>query len=52
VKLGEQVEEHKKATLKYEITMRSKAASVGNIVGPNVPVSMTEVRSCQICGLY
>jgi hypothetical protein len=40
------VEEHKKATKEYEIKMRAKASSVGNIVGPKVPVSMTEVILC------
>ena len=36
----------KKAEAKeFEQKMRQKASTVGNIIGPNVPVSMNEVRS-------
>ena len=38
-----QVEEKKKEAREFEIKMRQKASTVGNIVGKNVPVSLTEV---------
>ena len=38
-----QVEEKKKEAREFEIKMRHKASTVGNIVGKNVPVSLTEV---------
>jgi seryl-tRNA synthetase len=34
----------KKAVLEAEQAMRAKAATIGNLVGKEVPVSMTEVR--------
>ncbi|PFH53442.1 hypothetical protein AMATHDRAFT_137224 [Amanita thiersii Skay4041] len=37
-----QVEEKKKETREFEIQMRQKASTIGNIVGKNVPVSLTE----------
>ncbi|KAF8802386.1 serine-tRNA ligase [Phlegmacium glaucopus] len=37
-----QVEEKKKEAREFEIKMRQKASTVGNIVGKNVPVSLTE----------
>jgi len=37
------VEAKTKETKEFEIVMRSKASTVGNIVGKNVPVSQTEV---------
>ena len=38
-----QVEAKKKEAKEFEIKMRAKACTVGNIVGKNVPVSLTEV---------
>ena len=38
-----QVEEKKKEAREFEMKMRQKASTVGNIVGKNVPVSLTEV---------
>ena len=38
-----QVEEKKKEAREFEIKMRQKASTVGNIVGKDVPVSLTEV---------
>jgi seryl-tRNA synthetase len=40
-----QVEEKKKEVKEFEIRMRQKASTVGNIVGKNAPVSQTEVSS-------
>lgn len=40
-----QVLAKKKEALEFEVKMRNKAAGVGNIVGKNAPVSLTEVRS-------
>ncbi|KAF8236167.1 serine-tRNA ligase [Tricholoma matsutake] len=37
-----QVEEKKKEAKEFEIKMRQKASTVGNIVGKNAPVSLTE----------
>jgi len=37
------VEAKTKETKEFEIVMRSKASTVGNIVGKDVPVSQTEV---------
>jgi len=37
------VEAKTKETKEFEIVMRSKASTVGNIVGKNVPISQTEV---------
>ena len=34
-----------KETKEFEIAMRAKASTVGNIVGKGVPASLTEVRS-------
>lgn len=39
-----QVEAKKKEAKDFEVTMRQKASKIGNIVGKNVPVSLTEVR--------
>ena len=39
-----QVEEKKKEAREFEIKMRQKASTVGNIVGKDVPVSLTEVN--------
>ena len=41
--LDAQVEAKRKETKEYEITMRQKASTAGNIVGKDVPVSSTEV---------
>lgn len=38
-----QVEAKKKEAKDFEVTMRQKASTIGNIVGKNVPVSLTEV---------
>jgi len=38
-----QVEKKKKEAKEFEIKMRQKASTVGNIVGKNAPVSLTEV---------
>lgn len=38
------VEAKKKEAKEFEIAMRSKASTVGNIVGKNVPTSQTEVH--------
>ena len=38
-----QVEAKKKEAKEFESRMRTKASTVGNIVGKNVPVSLTEV---------
>jgi hypothetical protein len=43
--LDAQVEAKRKETKEYEIVMRQKASTAGNIVGKDVPVSSTEVRS-------
>lgn len=43
-----QVEEKKKEAKEFEIKMRQKASTVGNIVGKNAPVSLTEVRNLQM----
>ena len=37
-------EQRLKDTKDYEVLMRQKASTVGNIVGPGAPVSLTEVR--------
>lgn len=37
-----QVEAKKKEAKEFEIRMRHKAGTIGNIVGKNVPVSLTE----------
>lgn len=42
--LDAQVEAQRKAAKEFEIQMRRKAITVGNIVGKDVPVSQTEVR--------
>ena len=38
-----QVENKKKEAKEFEIKMRQKASMVGNIVGKDAPVSLTEV---------
>jgi seryl-tRNA synthetase len=38
-----QVEAKKKEAKEFETKMRAKACTVGNIVGKNAPVSLTEV---------
>jgi seryl-tRNA synthetase len=38
-----EVEAKKKEAKEFEIKMRQKASTIGNIVGPNAPVSLTEV---------
>lgn len=38
-----QVEAKKKEAREFEIKMRQKAGTIGNIVGKNAPVSLTEV---------
>ncbi|KAI0058342.1 serine-tRNA ligase [Artomyces pyxidatus] len=40
--LDAQVEAKRKEAREFEITMRQKASTIGNIVGKDVPVSMTE----------
>ncbi|KAG5639750.1 hypothetical protein H0H81_000030 [Sphagnurus paluster] len=37
-----EVEARKKEAKEFEIKMRQKASTIGNIVGPNAPVSLTE----------
>ena len=37
------METKKKEAKDFEVLMRQKASTIGNIVGKNVPVSMTEV---------
>jgi seryl-tRNA synthetase len=41
--IDDQVEAKKKEAKEFEAKMRQKASTVGNIVGKNVPVSLTEV---------
>jgi len=41
--LDAQVEENRKKTKEFEVLMRQKTCTVGNIVGKGVPVSQTEV---------
>ena len=45
-----QVENKKKEAKEFEIKMRQKASTVGNIVGKDAPVSLTEVSDlpCRI----
>ena len=50
-----QVEAKKKESKEFEILMRRKASTVGNIVGKGAPVSLTEVctRTCAfLVGIY
>ena len=42
--LDAQVEANRKKTKEFEVTMRQRTSTVGNIVGKDVPVSQTEVR--------
>ena len=42
--LDAQVEAKRKETREFELTMRQKASTIGNIVGKGAPVSLTEVR--------
>lgn len=42
--LDADVEAKRKETREYELAMRQKAGTVGNIVAKDVPVSLTEVR--------
>jgi seryl-tRNA synthetase len=44
-KVLEQIETMKKESKEFELKMRAKASTVGNIVGKEVPVSLTEVRA-------
>ena len=44
--LSDLKEKRLKDSKAHEIAMRQKACLVGNIVGKNVPVSMTEVNLC------
>lgn len=44
-KIDAEVEAKKKEARDFEAVMRTKAGNVGNIVGKNVPVSQTEVRT-------
>ena len=41
--LDAQVEANRKMTKEFEVKMRQLTATVGNIVGKDVPVSQTEV---------
>ena len=41
--LDEQVEVRKKEAKEFEVKMRQKASTIGNIVGPNAPNALTEV---------
>jgi seryl-tRNA synthetase len=41
--LDAQVEANRKKTKEFEVTMRQRTATVGNIVGKDAPVSQTEV---------
>jgi seryl-tRNA synthetase len=43
-----QVEEKKKEAKEFEIKMRQKASTIGNIVGKDAPVSLTEVSGLQL----
>jgi seryl-tRNA synthetase len=43
-----QVEDKKKEAKEFEIKMRQKASTVGNIVGKDAPVSLTEVSDLQV----
>lgn len=47
--LDAQVEAKRKETKEFEIKMRQKAGTVGNIVGKSVPVSQTEVSPSFLC---
>ncbi|KAF7965344.1 hypothetical protein HWV62_44780 [Athelia sp. TMB] len=40
--LDAQIDANRKKTKEFEVVMRAKASTVGNIVGKNVPVSQTE----------
>ena len=42
-KVDAEIEAKKKEARDFEISMRTKAGTVGNYVGEKVPVSMTEV---------
>ena len=42
--LDAQVEANRKKTKEFEVTMRQRTSTVGNIVGKAVPVSLTEVH--------
>lgn len=48
--LDAQVEAKRKETREFEVTMRQKASTIGNIVGKGAPVSLTEV--CSFIVLY
>jgi len=41
--LDEQVEVRKKEAKEFEVKMRQKVSTIGNIVGPNAPNALTEV---------
>jgi seryl-tRNA synthetase len=51
--LDAQVEANRKKTKEFEVKMRQLTATVGNVVGKDVPVSQTEVglslRSPTLC---
>lgn len=42
--LGEKIEETRKRAKEAEHAMRTKAGTIGNLVGKSVPVSQSEVR--------
>jgi seryl-tRNA synthetase len=42
-KIDAEVDAKRKEAKEFEVLMRAKASTVGNIVGKNVPVSQTEV---------
>jgi len=46
-KLDETADVKQKETKDFELKMRQRASTVGNIVGKSVPVSQTEVNSFQ-----
>lgn len=50
--LDAQVEAKRKETKEFELKMRQKASTVGNIVGKSVPVSQTEVSNGLSCGNF
>lgn len=50
--IDDQVEAKKKEAKEFEVKMRQKAGTIGNIVGKNAPVSLTEVSAVYLCGDY
>ena len=46
--LDAQVEANRKKTKEFEVNMRQRAGTIGNIVGKDVPVSLTEASRSPI----